>query len=226
MLNVREGKRQLKFANSRYRDGIYGLQLFPTGVSQMDYMRSSAGKSGDQDCNVTWADPSIDMLAAARELAFRLALKAADPTNSSSVSSLGSKSHQVYDSLHRSLGDVFPPKGWLIYQIAKLTPLPVTTPHQRNPSTKCPRLPIEIPLPRSSLTFYASIRSLHSADALRMVATWQKRDHESIGDGQGSRSTNTQWGKLKCGGKITVGRYWCNAGTVWCCWIDIGCGIS
>ncbi|QDS68507.1 hypothetical protein FKW77_010874 [Venturia effusa] len=61
------------------RDGIYGLQLFPKGVSQLDYMRSSAGAQGDPNCTVTWADPTIDMLAAARELAFRLALKAADP---------------------------------------------------------------------------------------------------------------------------------------------------
>lgn len=85
-LNSHIDGRGIELANKRHRDGIYGLQLFPTGVSQMDYMRSSAGKSGDQDCNVTWADPSIDMLAAARELAFRLALKAADPTNSTSVS--------------------------------------------------------------------------------------------------------------------------------------------
>ncbi|KAE9979303.1 hypothetical protein BLS_009932, partial [Venturia inaequalis] len=90
------------------RDGIYGLQLFPTGVSQMDYMRSSAGKYGDQDCNVTWADPSIDMLAAARELAFRLALKAADPTNSSSfqplINGIQQQNVLVYQSKFLYLG--------------------------------------------------------------------------------------------------------------------------
>lgn len=72
------------------RDGIYGLQLFTTGVSQLDYMLSTAGQAGDKDCNVTWGDPSSDMLAAARELAFRTALKAADRTKTAMVCSVNS----------------------------------------------------------------------------------------------------------------------------------------
>lgn len=152
-------------------------------------MRSSAGKSGDQNCSVTWADPSIDILAAARELAFRLALKAADPTNATSVSLnyipsrlweeialIGFDNRYVYNPTKNSSipsrvgsqASALCPRKWT--WIAKLTVSPVTTPHQRYPTTKCPRLPFEVPLPRSSLALHARIRSLHPANTLRMVA--------------------------------------------------------
>lgn len=84
------------------RDGIYGLQLFTTGVSQLDYMRSSAGTTGDPNCNVSWADPSSDMLGAARELAFRVALKAADFANTTNMQPLVNRIQQQNVSIYQS----------------------------------------------------------------------------------------------------------------------------
>jgi len=61
-------------------DGIYGLELFTDGVSQLNYMTSAYTSQSDH-CIVSWADPTADMMATARELAFRVALRSANPAN-------------------------------------------------------------------------------------------------------------------------------------------------
>jgi hypothetical protein len=70
-------------------DGVYGLNLKATGISQFDYMKTQfTPGGGDNGCNVTWSDPTEDLLAGARELAFRVALNTANPSNATNLQPL------------------------------------------------------------------------------------------------------------------------------------------
>jgi hypothetical protein len=65
-------------------DGIYGMEIWANGSSQLEYM-VSGHDTETRGCNISWADPTADMLGTARELAFRVALKAADPRDATNM---------------------------------------------------------------------------------------------------------------------------------------------
>ncbi|KAL9622883.1 MAG: hypothetical protein Q9160_002809 [Pyrenula sp. 1 TL-2023] len=88
--------------------GAVGYDVNTTGSTANSYAVMSANPTSangpENDCSVSFTDPTADLLSSARELMFRTAIAAANSTAVQSVSAQQTVTHQVYDSQYLFLG--------------------------------------------------------------------------------------------------------------------------
>ncbi|KAH8687651.1 hypothetical protein BGZ60DRAFT_522299 [Tricladium varicosporioides] len=87
--------------------GAVGYDQTTDGISALQYAVSGLNSGGIYSCPAYWADPTGDMLAATRELAFRTSLHAANITNTTNIQTVQATSVEivtVYSSHYLYLG--------------------------------------------------------------------------------------------------------------------------
>jgi hypothetical protein len=87
--------------------GAVGYDLGTSGAPAIEYPITFYDSNAALGCQVAWSDPTHDMLGTARELAFRVAIAAANATNATNLQTLtGTQDQQVivYNSHYAFLG--------------------------------------------------------------------------------------------------------------------------
>ena len=78
-----------------------GYDLQSTGAPALQYAQAGlTSGSAMMDCPTYWSNPTDDMLAAARELAFRTALHAANSTNATNIQTIQASSENTVTVYH------------------------------------------------------------------------------------------------------------------------------
>ena len=88
--------------------GAVGYELLTTGAPAIQYPITYLNSSdANSACQVAWGDPTNDMLGTARQLAFRVAIAAANASNATNIQTLNGVQQQqiiVYNSHYIFLG--------------------------------------------------------------------------------------------------------------------------